>query len=313
LDRIQSLRVFVAVAEEEGFAAGARRAGLSAPSATRAINGLERLLGARLFTRTTRGLHLTEVGSRYLDDTRHILSLLQMADDTARGAATAPVGLLRLTCPNEFGRIHIQPILLDFLDQYPDMRAELVLLDRVVNIVEEGFDIALRIGHLPSSSLVASKVGAVRRVICGAPEYFQQAGHPETPEDLAQHKIISVASVTPSIEWRFGRKDTRTVRITPRLSVSTVAAGLDAARAGWGLCRVLSYQIGPDLLSGRLQTVLEAYEQSSMPVHLVHAEGRRAPAKVRSFIDFARDRLRSDPGLQAVTSPPPAPAAGATP
>ena len=302
MDRIQSLQVFVAVAEEEGFAAGARRCNLSPPSATRAINGLEAELGARLFTRTTRRLHLTDVGTRYLDDARHILSLMQSADDAARGAASAPVGLLRLTCPNEFGRIYILPILLDFLDLYPQMRAELVLLDRVVNIVEEGFDVALRIGHLPSSTLSAVKVGSVRRVICGAPSYLAKHGTPETPAELPAHRIVAVNAVSSATEWRFGADQQEIVRISPQLCVSTVAAGLDAARAGWGLCRVLSYQAGQDVAAGRLACILEDFEPESMPIHLVHAEGRRAPAKVRSFIDFARDRLRADPVLQALSS-----------
>ncbi len=302
MDRVQSMQVFVAVAEEEGFAAGARRVGLSAPSATRAINGLEAQLGARLFTRTTRRLHLTDVGRRYLDDVRHILTSLQAADDAARGAASAPVGLLRLTCPNEFGRIYILPILLDYLDEYPEMRAELVLLDRVVNIVEEGFDVALRIGHLPSSTLSAVKVGAVRRVVCAAPSYLERYGTPEVPTDLAAHRIVAINAVSSATEWRFGTDQQDAVRITPQLCVSTVAAGLDAARAGWGICRMLSYQAGRDVAAGHLACLLEDYEPDSMPIHLVHAEGRRAPAKVRSFIDFARDRLRADPVLQALSS-----------
>ncbi len=304
MDHVQSMQVFVAVAETEGFASGARRVGLSAPSATRAINGLERHLGAKLFTRTTRRLHLTEVGTRYLDDVRHILSLLQTADDTARGAASVPVGRLRLTCPNEFGRIYIQPILLEFLDRYPQVQAELVLLDRVVNIVEEGFDLALRIGHLPSSTLLATRVGAVRRVVCGSQDYLDRAGEPKRPTDLAQHRIISIASVTAGQHWRFGPEQRDTVHVSPRLSVSSIAAGLDAARAGWGLCRVLSYQIAPDVAAGRLRTVLDNYAPDSMPIHLVHAEGRSAPAKIRSFIDFARDRLRADPRLQALSAEP---------
>ncbi len=293
MDRLQTLEMFIAVADAESFAGGARKLGLSAPSATRGVNALEERLGARLFTRTTRRVRLTEVGQAYLEDARHILAQLQAADDAARGAASNPVGQLRITCPNEFGRIHVAPILTDFLDQHPGMTADVLMLDRVVDLVEEGIDLAVRIGELPPSGLTAVRVGHVRRVICGAPSYFQAHGSPKTPSDLQSHQIVSAAGVSPVTDWRFGADLQETVRIKPRLMVSSVAAAISVARQGWGLCRVLSYQIGPDLEAGTLQSVLDAYEPSPLPVHLVHVEGRRAPAKTRAFIDFAKNRLRS--------------------
>lgn len=293
MDRIQSLEVFIAVAEAEGFAAGARAMGLSAPSATRGINALEERLGARLFTRTTRRVRLTDVGQAYLEDARHILAQLQAADDAAAGTAANPIGQLRITCSNEFGRIYVAPILTDFLDVYEDVSVDVLMTDRIVNMVEEGFDIAVRIAPLPSSGLTAVRVGRVRRVICGAPAYFERRGIPQTPSDLPSHQIVSAAPVSPVSEWRFGADLQEIVRLKPRLSVSSVAAAIAVARQGWGLCRVLSYQIGPDLEAGSLQSVLEDYEPEPLPIHLVHVEGRRAPAKIRSFIDFAKDRLRS--------------------
>lgn len=293
MDRVQSLEVFIAVAEAGSFAGGARAVGLSAPSATRGINALEERLGARLFTRTTRRVRLTDVGQAYLEDARHILAQLQAADDAAAGTAANPVGRLRITCSNEFGRIYVAPILTDFLDVYEDVSVDVLMVDRIVNMVEEGFDIAVRIGPLPPSGLAAVRVGRVRRVICGAPPYFERHGIPQTPADLLSHQIVSAAPVSPVSEWRFGADGQNVVRLKPRLTLSSVAAGIAVARQGWGLCRVLSYQIGPDLEKGALQLVLEDYEPDPLPIHLVHVEGRRAPAKIRSFIDFAKDRLRS--------------------
>lgn len=298
MDRLQTLEVFIAVAEAESFASGARKLGLSAPSATRGINALEERLGVRLFTRTTRRVRLTSVGQAYLEDARHLLAQLQAADDAARGAASNPVGQLRITCPTEFGRIHVAPLLTDFLDRHPGMTADVVMVDRVVNLVEEGIDLAVRIGELPSSGLTAVRVGHVRRMICGAPSYFAAHGIPETPADLASHQIVSAAGISPVAEWRFDPDLQEAVRVKPRLRVSSVATAISVARQGWGLCRVLSYQIGPDLDAGTLQSVLDDFEPAPLPVHLVHAEGRRAPAKIRAFVDFAKHRLRSVPILK---------------
>lgn len=293
MDRLQSLEVFVAVAEEESFAGGARKTGLSAPSATRGVNALEARLGTRLFTRTTRKVRLTDVGQAYLEDARHILAQVQAADDAAKGAATNPVGQLRITCSNEFGRIYVAPILTEFLDTHPDVTADVLMVDRIVNMVEEGFDLAVRLGELPSSGLAAVRVGHVRRIVCGTPGYFQANGVPKTPADLKNHQIVSASPVSPATEWRFGQDQQEVVRVKPRLSVSSVATAISVAKRNWGLCRVLSYQVGPDLQDGTLQTVLEEFEPAPLPIHIVHVEGRRAPAKVRTFVELARDRLRA--------------------
>lgn len=293
MDRLQSLEVFIAVAEAESFAEGARKCSLSAPSATRGVNALEARLGARLFTRTTRKVRLTEVGQAYLEDARHIVGQMQAADDAVRGAATNPVGQLRITCSNEFGRIYVAPILTEFLDAHSAVSVDVVMADRIVNMVEEGFDLAVRIGELPSSGLAAVRVGQVRRIVCGTAGYFAANGTPTTPADLQAHQIVSASPVSPTTEWRFGRDLQETVRVKPRLSVSSVAAAISVTKRSWGVCRVLSYQVGPDLQNGTLQTVLEEYEPAPLPIHLVHVEGRRAPAKIRAFIDLAKDRLRA--------------------
>jgi len=292
MDRLQSLRVFVAVAEAESFAAGARAVGLSAPSATRAVSTLESVLGTRLFTRTTRRVRLTDVGRAYLQDVREILVNLQAADEAVSGTAQSPVGQLRITCPQEFGRIYVAPILTEFLDRYPGVSVDVLMIDRVVNIVEEGFDIALRIGSLPSSGLVAVRVGHVRRVVCGAPSYFAERGCPQGPAELIAHRVVSVAPLHAGRHWRFGPGGELTVKVQPRLGVSSMAAAIGIARRGWGICQALSYQIGPDLEAGTLRTVLEDWEPEPLPIHLVHTEGRRAASKVRAFIDFAAERLR---------------------
>lgn len=297
MDRLQALEVFVAVAEAESFAGGARVTGISAPSATRAVNELEDRLGARLFTRTTRVVRLTDVGRSYLDEVRSILADLGAANDAVSGAVGRPKGLLRVTAPVEFGRIYVAPIVADYLDLFPDMSASMLMVDRIVNLVEEGLDVGLRIGALPASGLMAVKVGHVRRVMCGAPAYFDRYGVPQTPDELIHHKLIAAATVTPHNEWRFGRTQDITAKIAPRLSVTSVATATALARSGWGLTRALSYQVGPDLETGALQTVLEDYEPESLPVHLVHHEGRRVSTKVRSFMDLARDRLRQTPVL----------------
>ncbi|MFD1910759.1 LysR family transcriptional regulator [Halodurantibacterium flavum] len=297
MDRLQSLRVFVAVAETESFTAGARALGLSTPSATRGVLALEAELGARLFTRTTRQVRLTDVGWSYLQDVREVLAGLAAADAAASGAAQIPVGQLRITCPQEFGRIYVAPLLTEFLDRFPGVSADVLMIDRIVNIVEEGYDLALRIGRLPSSGLAAIRVGQVRRVLCGAPGYFAVRGRPQVPAELASHTVVSVGPRTAGQHWRFGSGGEHAVRVSPRLSVSSVAAGIEVARRGWGICQALSYQIGPDLEAGRLQLVLEDYEPEPLPVHLVHIEGRRAAPKVRALVDFLTERLRETPGV----------------
>lgn len=293
------LELFVAVAEAGSFAGGARATGLSPPSVTRGVNDLEERLGARLFLRTTRVVRLTDVGRDYLEEVRGILSDLRAADDLASGTAARPTGHLRVTAPVEFGHIHIAPILADFLDAYPAVSADLLTVDRIVNLVEEGIDVALRIGDLPPSGLTAVRVGHVRRVICATLGYLKEHGVPQTPADLAHHRIIAISSAAPITEWRFGKEHSEIVRLKPRLFVSNVGAALELARRGWGITRALSYQVDRDLQDGSLLTLLDPFEAERLPVHLVHHEGRRVTAKLRRFLDFARDRLRALPVLNS--------------
>lgn len=294
MDRVHAMRVLVRIADTGGFAEAARQLNLSPPAVTRAVAGLEDSIGARLLIRTTRLVKLTEVGRRYVDDCRQILSAIDEAEAAAAGTYARPTGVITITASVLFGQIYIVPIVTEFLDTHPEVTGRLLFLDRVTNLVDEGIDVAIRIGHLPDSSQTAIKVGSVRRVICGSPSYFERYGVPDQPSDLSQHRIISATSAWTSLDWRFGR-DSRTVtHVTPALLCNSNEGAISAARSGWGLTRVLSYQIGPDLLSGALQTTLDDFGEEPLPIHIVHPEGRNASAKVRAFVDFATVRLRAN-------------------
>lgn len=294
MDRWQAMRVFVKVAETGSFADSARQLHMSPPAVTRSVAALEDMIGTRLFTRTTRSVKLTEAGNRYLDDCRRILSDIAEAEAAAAGSYATPTGTLVVSASVLFGQMYVLPILTEYLDTYPSMTGRGLFLDRVVNIVEEGVDVAIRIGHLADSGHSAIKVGSVRRVVCGAPAYFELHGIPTTPADLRDHRIIAPTSAWSSPEWQFGQGQRTSVTVHPRLFCSTNQAAISATTEGWGLTRLLSYQIGPELLAGTLQTVLTDFEEAPLPIHVIHPEGRRAPAKVRSFVDLAVERLRTN-------------------
>lgn len=293
------MKIFVSVAETGGFAEAARRLHMSPPAVTRAISALEEDIGVRLLTRTTRSVKLTEAGGGYLDDCRRILTDMADADAAAAGAHGNPTGTLIVTGAVLFGQMYVLPILLDYLDRFPAVTGRSLFVDRFVNIVEEGVDVAVRIGHLPDSGLSAIRVGSVRRVICGAPAYFENHDMPRTPADLASHRIIGPTGAWISPEWHFGPDGKTSVTVHPRLLCNTNEAAITAAEQGWGLTRVLSYQVEPALAAGRLMTVLDDHMEKPLPIHVVHAEGRRVAAKVRSFVDLAVDRLRANPLFQA--------------
>jgi DNA-binding transcriptional LysR family regulator len=279
MDRFHAIQVFVEVAERGGFAAAARKLAMSPPAVTRAVALLEDRLGTRLFVRTTRSVRLTESGERFLQD-------------------AAPRGELRITAPVLFGRMFVAPILGGFLDRYPLVSAQTVFVDRVVNLMDEGLDVAIRIGELPDSSLTAVRAGTVRRVVFASPDYIRRHGLPQRPEDLSNHRLIQSLAMGAASEWPF-REDGKpiSVRVAPRLRMNTNDAVIELAVRGWGLSCLLSYQIAPYLADGRLQTVLGAFEMPPMPVHVLHQEGRMVSAKVRAFVDYMVERLRTDPAL----------------
>lgn len=294
MDRIAAMQAFIAVAETESFAAAARRLDLSPPSVTRAVATLEERIGTLLLHRTTRQVRLTEAGQRYLLDCRRIVAEVEEAEATAAGDHAEPRGSFTVTAPVMFGRIHVAPVLLDFLDAHPGVSARLALLDRVVDLMDEGFDVALRIAELADSSLVAVKVGTMRRVICATPEYLAQHGEPCRPADLADHPVVLTAPLVNLGEWLLDGPGSPGERVVPqaRLIVNSADVAVTAALAGRGLTRVLAYQIAPELRAGRLKILLQDYEPAPIPVHLVQLGGRRAPARVRAFVDFAAGRLR---------------------
>ncbi len=294
MDRIHAMRVLVRIADRGSFAAAGREMNMSPPAVSRAVASLEEHVGARLLTRTTRSVRPTDVGARFVEDCRGILAAIGEAEAAASGSYARPTGSLTVTASVMFGQIYILPLVTEFLDTYPEVDARLLFLDRVTNLVDEGIDVAIRIGHLPDSSHSAVRIGSVRRVVCGSPDYFSRAGTPQSPRDLADHRIIAATSAATLVDWKFGKNEQETVPVSPSLFCNSNPAAIDAAKSGWGLTRVLSYQVAQDLAEGRLVSVLENYEDEPYPVHIVHAEGRRASAKVRQFVDFAAERLRAN-------------------
>ena len=299
MDRLQAMTTFVAVVDSGGFASAARKLNLSPPVITRAVAELEERLGLRLLTRTTRVVRVTDAGARFAEDCRRILADIEEAETVATGTHAAPRGTLTLTAPVLFGHLYVTPVLVRYLQQYPEVDAQCLFLDRVVNVVEEGIDVAVRIGELPDSSLQAVRVGRVRRVLVAAPAYLKAQGVPQRPEDLARHAIVSASGVTPVSEWRFNDAGKPLLqRMHPRMRTTTNDSAIAAAVAGLGITRLLSYQVASHVRSGALQVLLEDFEPAPLPVHVVHHEGRRATQKVRAFIDLAVDMLRADPALR---------------
>lgn len=310
MDRWQAMRIFSQVVDSGSFAQAAKMLHMSPPSVTRAIAALEQQIGTRLLVRTTRSVKLTAAGEGYVADCRRILAEIAEAEANAAGSFTHPAGLLTVTAPALFGRIHVLPIVLDFLDHYPAMQVKTVFVDRVTNLVEEGLDVAIRIAALPSSGLIARRIGSVRQVVCGSPDYFARFGKPQSPQDLTRHRMIGRDGLFGHSEWLFGRDNSIRVPIGARLIVNTNDAAIAAAVAGWGLSRFQSYQVAPEIEAGRLDVVLADYEREPVPIHIVHAEGRRVSARIRAFVDFAAERFRRRAGVDAGLPPETPPRCG---
>lgn len=294
MDRFQLMNVFVAVAEERGFAAAARRLRISPPAVTRAIAALEQRLGVQLLHRTTRHVRATEAGQRYLEDARRVLADADAADAAAAGIDAEPRGRLAVTAPVLFGRMFVLPAIVEYLARYPHTDVAAVFVDRVMSLVEERLDVGIRIGELPDSSLRAARVGSVRMVCCASPDYLRRRGTPKTPPDLAKHSTIASVAGSTTSGWRFGG---RTLKLAPRLTVTANDAAIEAALRGAGITRILSYQVARHVERGELKIVLERYEPAPRPIHVVHREGRNAPASVRTFVDLIVERLRAEPAV----------------
>ena len=298
MDRLHTMSVFVAVAETAGFASAARRLNMSPPAVTRAVTELEQRLGAKLLHRTTRTVRLTEAGDRYLVDCKRLLSEIEEIDRSAAGVHSAPRGKVIVSASVLFGRMVLVPILLDLLDHYQDIEIDALYVDRVTHLMDEGIDVAVRIAHLPDSSLSAVRVGSVRRVLCASPDYLAKRGQPGTLSALLDHELIDFVNLARSNEWSFVEKG-KTVSLRPaaRFRVNNADAGIAAALSGRGITRVLSYMIAPQLAAGTLELVLDSFAPPPIPVHVVHKETGQPSARVRAVVDFLAERLRVDPRL----------------
>ncbi len=297
MDHLDTLRCFVTVADAGGFAVAGRRLGCSAAAVTRAIAALEARLGVLLFQRSTRWVRLTEAGERFLADCRPILSDLAEAEQTASGAQVQPQGLLSITAPQMFGIQHVAPIVRDFLQAQPRVQARTLFVNRLVHLLEEDMDVAVRIAHLPDSGLTALPVGALRRLVVASPDYLARHGEPLHPQDLAQHRAIAFSfDARAAAPWKFAEGQVGSPQIAWISNANEV--DIAAAEAGLGLTRCLAYQAAASLRAGRLRIVLAGFEPPPVPVHIVYPAGRRAPAKVRAFVEFARERLAAEPVLQ---------------
>jgi len=290
MDRIEAMQAFVAVADLRGFAPAARKLGISPSGVTRLVAALEDRLGARLLQRTTRSVTLTDAGTRYLVRARRILADVEEAEGSTQDERTRPNGRLAVSAPVGFGRLHVSPVMSAYLTRFPEVSGELRLSDRMINLVEEGVDLAVRIGHLPDSSLVARHVGEMRRIVVASDNYLKQHGEPATPEAIASHQTIQFGAISASADWRFVRDD-REIRVTsaPRFSTNSADAAIQYAEQDGGLTRVLAYQAADAIRGGRLRIVLAKFEPPPLPIHIVYPTSRLLSAKVRTFIDLVTD------------------------
>ncbi|MFI8480800.1 LysR family transcriptional regulator [Pseudomonas sp. NPDC078700] len=298
------MKVLLAVAEAESFAGGAKLVGMSPPSVTRVIAGLEHRLGTLLLARSTRSLRLTEAGRRYVDDCKRILQDLEEAEELAAGSSIRARGNLAVTASVMFGELFLIPLITEYLAQHPQVTINALLVDRLVSMVDEGLDVAIRIGQLPDTSLEAVKVGQIRPVVCAAPAFLDRVGRPQNPKAVMTLPVVMSSASSLLTDWQFNAAGGQmTLHPKPRLVVSSNQAAINAARQGWGLTRVLSYQVAELVAKGELEIVLDAFETSSLPIHIVYQGGGRVPAKVRTFVDYCTRQFLTNPALQTVAVP----------
>lgn len=295
MDRLDGLATFVAVAETGAFVAAARRVGRSPTVVTRTVAALERHLGARLFNRTTRAVALTDAGRRHLDAARRLLADYAALESRAAAERIEPVGSVIVAASVVFGRLHVQPLVTEFLRRHPAVSIRLELADRTAALVDEGIDVAIRLGALGDSSARATRVGTVRRGVYASPAYLAAHGEPRVPGDLVRHRCIAFTGVLPNpARWTFGSGRRRAaVAVAPRLVTNLADPAIDAAVAGFGIVCALSYMVDHLVATGTLRPVLAAHEPPMVPVHVVHPAGRQAATAARAFIDHAVPALRA--------------------
>ena len=293
MDRLEAMSILLQAVEAGSLSETARRMGVPLATVSRKVSELEAHLKTTLLTRSAKGLMPTPAGRSFAAAAKTILEQLNEAERAAAGEYTAPRGDLVVTAPVVFGRLHVLPVIMDFLSAYQEVDVGLVLSDRIVHLLDDHIDLAVRIGELPDSMLTASRVGSVRRVVCGSPGYFGKHGCPVELDELHRHVAIGSEGAGSACVWRFEAGGVeRSVRLRARLSVNTVESAIDAATAGLGLARVLSYQVATHIRRGALAVVLERFEPPPQPVHLVYHEQARLPLKLRAFVDLAAPRLR---------------------
>lgn len=295
MDRIKAMRAFVATAGAGSLSAAARQLGQPLTTVSRQLADLEAHVGATLLARTTRTMALTGAGKTYLETCRRVLEDLDHAERSIANRPGELRGEIAMTAPVMFGRLHVLPVVIEFLQRHSGVTARLSFADRIVDLIDDGFDAALRIGALPNSALIAVKVGALRYVACASPAYIRKYGAPETPQALKSHACIGFSSLPGGVRWVFKSKahGRSAIRIEPRLYVDSVDAAIEAARAGLGVTRLLSYQAAGAIAQKRLSLVLEAHDDVAAPVHLVQRPLRHAKPHVRAFVSFAAEKLRA--------------------
>jgi DNA-binding transcriptional LysR family regulator len=292
MDKLRAMATFVHIVDGGSLTVAAEALQTSLPSVVRALAALEAELGVRLLNRTTRRLSLTDEGREYCERCRHVLAAIDEAEAALSTRRVAPKGRLRVTAPVLFGRMRVAPVATEFLVENPAIRLELLLLDRVVDLVEEGIDAGVHIGVLPESSLVAIPVGETRRVVCASPAYLEEAGVPGAPGDLAAHRCIAFSGIGPTHEWSFGGRPRARIGIRPAFTTNQIDAALEACLRGFGCAQFLSYQVRSALDAGRLVRLLPAFEPAAVPIHVIYPHTRLLSANVRAFVDFAVPRLR---------------------
>lgn len=294
MNLLESMSILVAVVDSGSLSAAARRLGMPLPTVSRKLGELESHLKTRLLHRTTRQLSLTGAGASYVAACRRILEEIGEAERAATGEYASPKGELVITAPIVFGRLHVVPVVAEFLAHYPEINVSLLLTDRVVHLMEENVDAAIRIGELPDSTLMATGVGTVRRVVCASPGYLATHGVPTRPRDLAGHECITFEVLASKRAWIFGYgKSELFVPVRSRLAVNTAEAGIEAALLGVGLINVLAYQVADAIRSNALCVVLDTFESAPLPISLVHKGQEPLPLKLRAFLDFVTPRLRA--------------------
>ena len=293
MDKIEALRAVVSVADLGSFAQAARRLRWSPTAVTRGVAQIERELGVVLFARNTRSVRLTDRGAVFADRCRQILRDLEEGEQATRGENIAPRGILTVTAPVLLGRMHVLPVVESLLAKHADLSLRLLLSDRLALMIDEGIDVAIRIGKLGDSRYVASEVGQVRRVLAVSPTYLKKHGTPRTPADLRNHSLIQFEGLDATNQWHLGRDEATLVRIEPRLAVSCAASAIEAAERGLGIVRALSYQVLPKVRERRLKLVMMEFAPAPLPVNIVYAASRRSSANVRTFVAYAKEKLRS--------------------